>query len=80
MLIWLAKSVSHNKQFIWYIDFLYILSRYRWVDDHLVHVLSPNIYRTTSEALESFDYIANNGKILHQLHLRLYFFWFWILQ
>lgn len=33
----------------------------RWVDDHLVHVLSPNIYRTTSEALESFDYIANNG-------------------
>jgi hypothetical protein len=27
-----------------------------------VHVLSPNIYRTTSEALESFDYIANNGK------------------
>lgn len=33
----------------------------RWVDEHLVHVLSPNIYRTTSEALESFDYIANNG-------------------
>lgn len=33
----------------------------RWVDDHLVHTLSPNIYRTASEALESFDYIANNG-------------------
>ncbi|KAL8241269.1 hypothetical protein R6Q59_014624 [Mikania micrantha] len=33
----------------------------RWVDDHLVHMLSPNIYRNTSEALESFDYIANNG-------------------
>lgn len=33
----------------------------RWVDDHLVHVLSPNIYRTTSEALESFDYIAKHG-------------------
>lgn len=33
----------------------------RWVDDHLVHLLSPNIYRNTSEALESFDYIANNG-------------------
>ncbi|GKC11886.1 prostaglandin E synthase 2-like protein, partial [Tanacetum coccineum] len=32
----------------------------RWVDDHLVHMLSPNIYRNTSEALESFDYIANN--------------------
>ncbi|KDP23940.1 hypothetical protein JCGZ_27100 [Jatropha curcas] len=33
----------------------------RWVDDHLVHVLSPNIYRNTSEALESFDYITSNG-------------------
>ncbi|KAL8224149.1 hypothetical protein R6Q57_019624 [Mikania cordata] len=33
----------------------------RWVDDHLVHVLSPNIYRNTSEALESFEYITSNG-------------------
>lgn len=33
----------------------------RWVDNHLVHVLSPNIYRNTSEALESFDYITTNG-------------------
>ncbi|KAJ4702160.1 prostaglandin E synthase 2-like [Melia azedarach] len=32
-----------------------------WVDNHLVHVLSPNIYRTTSEALESFDYITTQG-------------------
>ncbi|XWS14437.1 hypothetical protein CRYUN_Cryun35bG0009400 [Craigia yunnanensis] len=32
-----------------------------WVDNHLVHVLSPNIYRTTSEALESFDYITTHG-------------------
>ncbi|XP_024929305.2 uncharacterized protein LOC107418554 [Ziziphus jujuba] len=33
----------------------------KWVDNHLVHVLSPNIYRNTSEALESFDYITSNG-------------------
>ncbi|XP_039138522.1 prostaglandin E synthase 2 [Dioscorea cayenensis subsp. rotundata] len=33
----------------------------RWVDDHLVHILSPNIYRTPSEALEAFDYIASHG-------------------
>ncbi|XP_024990332.1 prostaglandin E synthase 2-like isoform X3 [Cynara cardunculus var. scolymus] len=33
----------------------------RWVDEHLVHMLSPNIYRNTSEALESFDYITSNG-------------------
>lgn len=32
-----------------------------WVDNKLVHVLSPNIYRTTSEAVESFDYITNKG-------------------
>ncbi|KAK2998213.1 hypothetical protein RJ639_023032 [Escallonia herrerae] len=35
----------------------------QWVDSHLVHILSPNIYRNTSEALESFDYITSNGKI-----------------
>ncbi|XVF73924.1 hypothetical protein PTKIN_Ptkin13bG0020100 [Pterospermum kingtungense] len=34
-----------------------------WVDNHLVHVLSPNIYRSTSEAVESFDYITSHGKI-----------------
>ncbi|CAN6483293.1 unnamed protein product [Victoria cruziana] len=33
----------------------------RWVDDHLVHVLAPNIYRSPSEALESFDYITTLG-------------------
>lgn len=33
----------------------------KWVDDHLVHILSPNIYRTPSEALESFDYITSKG-------------------
>ncbi|WCJ35070.1 Prostaglandin E synthase 2 [Euphorbia peplus] len=32
-----------------------------WVDNHLVHVLSPNIYRSPSEALESFDYITTQG-------------------
>nr|GMD97500.1 prostaglandin E synthase 2 [Ipomoea batatas] len=33
----------------------------KWVDNHLVHVLSPNIYRNASEALESFDYITSKG-------------------
>lgn len=33
----------------------------RWVDEHLVHMLSPNIYRSPSEALESFDYITSHG-------------------
>lgn len=33
----------------------------KWVDKHLVHVLSPNIYRTASEALQSFDYITSHG-------------------
>jgi microsomal prostaglandin-E synthase 2 len=33
----------------------------KWVDNHLVHLLSPNIYRNTSEALESFEYITTHG-------------------
>lgn len=33
----------------------------QWVDNHLVHVLSPNIYRNVPEALESFDYITTQG-------------------
>ncbi|KAL8514769.1 hypothetical protein ACS0TY_013739 [Phlomoides rotata] len=32
-----------------------------WVDSYLVHLLSPNIYRTSSEALESFEYITTKG-------------------
>ncbi|TKY75262.1 Prostaglandin E synthase 2 [Spatholobus suberectus] len=32
-----------------------------WVDNRLVHVLSPNIYRNVPEALESFDYITTQG-------------------
>ncbi|KAH0456993.1 hypothetical protein IEQ34_014900 [Dendrobium chrysotoxum] len=41
----------------------------RWVDEHLVHVLSPNIYRTISEALESFSYITSHGNF--SFHERL---------
>lgn len=43
----------------------------RWVDDHLVHVLAPNIYRNTSEAVESFEYITSHGKIFWQLYFRI---------
>ncbi|XP_060697125.1 prostaglandin E synthase 2 [Hemiscyllium ocellatum] len=34
----------------------------KWVDDWLVHLISPNVYRTPGEALESFDYIVREGK------------------
>ncbi|XP_076007256.1 prostaglandin E synthase 2 [Genypterus blacodes] len=34
----------------------------RWADDWLVHLISPNVYRTTAEALSSFDYIVREGK------------------
>ncbi|XP_067376014.1 prostaglandin E synthase 2 isoform X2 [Channa argus] len=33
-----------------------------WADDWLVHLISPNVYRTTGEALASFDYIVREGK------------------
>ncbi|XP_048414785.1 prostaglandin E synthase 2 isoform X3 [Stegostoma tigrinum] len=34
----------------------------KWVDDWLVHLISPNVYRTPGEALDSFDYIVREGK------------------
>ncbi|KAM4696949.1 prostaglandin E synthase 2 [Rhinophrynus dorsalis] len=33
----------------------------RWADDWLVHLISPNVYRTPREALSSFDYIVREG-------------------
>ncbi|KAM9857909.1 prostaglandin E synthase 2 [Aulostomus maculatus] len=34
----------------------------KWADSWLVHLISPNVYRTTDEALASFDYIVREGK------------------
>uniref|UniRef100_A0A8C5WDZ1 Prostaglandin E synthase 2 n=1 Tax=Leptobrachium leishanense TaxID=445787 RepID=A0A8C5WDZ1_9ANUR len=34
----------------------------RWADDWLVHLISPNVYRTPKESLASFDYIVREGK------------------
>ncbi|XP_029959810.1 prostaglandin E synthase 2 [Salarias fasciatus] len=34
----------------------------QWADDWLVHLISPNVYRTTGESLASFDYIVREGK------------------
>lgn len=33
-----------------------------WVDDHLIHLISPNIYRSPTESLQAFDYIVENAK------------------
>lgn len=33
----------------------------QWADDWLVHIISPNVYRTPAEALASFDYIVKEG-------------------
>lgn len=32
-----------------------------WVDSRFVHVLTPNIYRTLAEAMQTFDYITKTG-------------------
>ncbi|XP_031225684.1 prostaglandin E synthase 2 isoform X2 [Mastomys coucha] len=34
----------------------------QWADDWLVHLISPNVYRTPAEALASFDYIVRESK------------------
>jgi microsomal prostaglandin-E synthase 2 len=33
-----------------------------WVDDHLIHLISPNIYGTMTESLQAFEYIVDNAK------------------
>lgn len=33
-----------------------------WADDHLVHLISPNVYRSTSEALDTFEWFSNVGE------------------
>ncbi|XP_043914077.1 prostaglandin E synthase 2 [Protopterus annectens] len=33
----------------------------KWTDEWLVHLISPNVYRTPREALASFDYIVREG-------------------
>jgi microsomal prostaglandin-E synthase 2 len=38
-----------------------VAARRKWVDDHLVHLLPPNIYLTPAEALRSFEYVTEKG-------------------
>lgn len=33
-----------------------------WVDSHLVHLISPNVYRTSAEAFETFEWFAKAGE------------------
>lgn len=33
----------------------------KWVDSSLVHMLSPNIYRTMKEAYQAFEYFSEVG-------------------
>jgi microsomal prostaglandin-E synthase 2 len=33
-----------------------------WVDDTLIHLISPNIYRSPTESLQAFEYIVDNAK------------------
>lgn len=33
-----------------------------WLEDYFIHLIAPNIYRTPSESLQTFEYIANNSK------------------
>lgn len=41
----------------------------RWADETLVHTLSPNVYRTTDEALQAFNWfseVSNVNKYQHK--------------
>lgn len=34
----------------------------KWADESLVHTLSPNVYRTTEEALQAFNWFSEVGE------------------
>lgn len=34
----------------------------QWLDDTLIHLIAPNIYRTIGESLQTFQYITENAK------------------
>jgi hypothetical protein len=46
-----------------------------WVDSRLVHVITPNIYRTVGESIQAFDYMTTKGNftIVERCTLSLYF-------
>lgn len=46
----------------------------RWVDDELIRLLTPNIYRTPSEALQTFGYIADNAKFTFLQRISIRYF------
>ncbi|KAK4536185.1 hypothetical protein CDCA_CDCA07G2210 [Cyanidium caldarium] len=47
---------------------------FRWIDDWFVHTLPPNIYRTRQEALQTFDYITEEGNFTPFQRLRVRYF------
>uniref|UniRef100_A0A8C7KQ62 Prostaglandin E synthase 2 n=1 Tax=Oncorhynchus kisutch TaxID=8019 RepID=A0A8C7KQ62_ONCKI len=44
---------------------------HKWADDWLVHLISPNVYRSTGEALASFDYIVREAAAMFVISKRL---------
>lgn len=34
----------------------------QWLDNHLIHLIAPNIYRTPGESLQTFNYITDYSK------------------
>uniref|UniRef100_A0A8C7KGN4 Prostaglandin E synthase 2-like n=1 Tax=Oncorhynchus kisutch TaxID=8019 RepID=A0A8C7KGN4_ONCKI len=44
---------------------------HKWADDWLVHLISPNVYRSTGEALASFDYIYVGAAAMFVISKRL---------
>lgn len=59
----ICKSVIEAMLFFYFTFVIREEMKWRqWADDWLVHLISPNVYRTPGEALESFDYIVREGK------------------
>lgn len=59
--------ITHNHQIVREIHVVFIVRseerKWRtWTDEHLIHLISPNVYRTKSEALETFEWFSEAGE------------------
>lgn len=57
-----CRLESKNKALNYLLRFSDELKWRKWSDEVLVHMLSPNVYRTVNEAYQAFNWFADIGE------------------
>lgn len=59
----IKKSINNIDDYANYFISLEEEAKWRkWIDDHFVHIISPNVYRTYKESYQAFDHHVKMGK------------------